>query len=71
VILKAKIPKHIETLIRKMERSPDFGYDDEEVALTKYCEKNGVFWCWNDNLFKPEVLITDNKNDIDEMLKKR
>ena len=65
------LPKHIISLINKIEKAEDFGYDDEEVSLSDYCKNNKLFWCWNDSLFDAEVLITNNKTDVDEMRIKR
>lgn len=33
-------------LIRRIEQAPDFGYDDEEVALTESLDRQGKRWRW-------------------------
>ena len=54
-------------LIKKIEKAPDFGYDDEEVELQELCNEKGLFWCWNDSIFKAEILLTDDVQDIENM----
>jgi hypothetical protein len=33
-------------LVRRMERAPDFGYDDEATELTQRLEREGKIWRW-------------------------
>ena len=35
-----------ERLISRMNRAPDFGYDDEEVELTRRLKLGGLAWRW-------------------------
>jgi hypothetical protein len=64
---KRNLPQHIHNLIRKIEKAPDFGYDDEECELAEYCNKNNLFYCWNESIFNAEILITEDKEDIEQM----
>lgn len=35
-----------DALIRRIERAPDFGYDDEAVELTRRLRAEGKAWRW-------------------------
>ncbi len=48
----------LSRLISRMERSPDFGYDDEEVELAERLLRKGQEWCWSRDVFHPRVLVT-------------
>lgn len=50
---------HISTgnLVRRMERAPDFGYDDEQVELSRRLREQGKTWRWSDSFTKPQVII--------------
>ena len=71
MIVKDELPCYIKNLISKIEKANDFGYDDEEIELSKWCKSNKFYWCWNDSLFDPEILITKNVFDIKNMCVKR
>lgn len=46
-----------EALIRRMERAPDFGYDDECWELNRRLGAVGLTWMWEGNkvkVYKPE-----------------
>jgi hypothetical protein len=51
--------RHMSTpdLIRRMERAPDFGYDDEEVALTARLREKGQAWRWDQRTFTNRVEV--------------
>lgn len=53
-----KISNRMENLIKRIEKAPDFGYDDEEVALDKLLKKEGLRRIWNDSLRNPELIIS-------------
>ena len=44
-------------LIRRMENAPDFGYDDEEVELSRRLKLGGLAWKWSSDLFNPKVEV--------------
>ena len=44
-------------LIHRMETAPDFGYDDEEVELTRRLKLGGLAWRWSNDLFNPKVQV--------------
>ncbi|MFI8696739.1 hypothetical protein [Dietzia maris] len=44
-------------LIRRMETAEDFGYDDEEVELTRRLADEGKTWRWSEDFFNPRVVI--------------
>jgi hypothetical protein len=46
-------------LIRRLENAPDFGYDDEEVELSKRYE-----WRWDQSSYKPKVILGKKKDRI-------
>ena len=53
----AKLTERIKYLAKKMEKAPDFGYDDEEVELTKLLEKKGLNWKWEQKFRNSQVII--------------
>lgn len=44
-------------LIRRMENAPDFGYDDEEVELSRRLKLGGLAWRWSNDMFNPKVVV--------------
>lgn len=46
-----------EALINRMNRAPDFGYDDEEVELTRRLKLGGLAWRWSQDMFNPRVEV--------------
>ncbi|MBM4646560.1 hypothetical protein GS464_29535 [Rhodococcus hoagii] len=50
---------HVATsaLIRRMETAQDFGYDDEEVELSRRLREQGKTWRWSDDFYNPRVVI--------------
>lgn len=48
-----------QLLIDKIERAPDFGYDDEGLELSRLLALEGRYWKWN-NQNRVEVLEVDN-----------
>lgn len=44
-------------LIRRMENAEDFGYDDEEVELSRRLKLGGLAWRWSGDFFRPNVEI--------------
>lgn len=38
--------RKVESLSRRINNAPDFGYDDEAVALTKVLAKYDLAWKW-------------------------
>lgn len=52
-----KLPPGAAHLIKKMENAPDFGYDDEAVALNTLLGPLGLKWKWSDNFYNPHVVV--------------
>lgn len=50
---------HISTgnLVRRMERLPDFAYDDEQVELSRRLREQGKTWRWSESFTNPQVII--------------
>ncbi len=44
-------------LIRKMEHTEDFGYDDESVELTRRLQLGGLAWRWGGDFYRPTVEV--------------
>lgn len=44
-------------LIRKMERAPDFGYDDEAYELNRRLTLVGMAWKWSQKYGRDVVVI--------------
>jgi hypothetical protein len=57
------IPNYVERLVRKIEKAEDFGYDDEAVALSNWCDKHNLKWFWSESLFSPEVILCNKTED--------
>ena len=38
-----------------METAPDFGYDDEEVELSRRLKDQGMAWKWSEDFSNPTV----------------
>lgn len=47
----------IKQLINKMQKAPDFGYDDEATELTSILDKQGLRWKWEETFVNPKVII--------------
>ena len=46
-------------LIERIEKAPDFGYDDEEVELRRRLRLEGKSFHWNDSLSNPKIIIVE------------
>ena len=46
-----------EALVGRMNRAPDFGYDDEAVELTRRLKLGGAAWRWSADFFNPKIEI--------------
>ena len=46
-----------ERLMERMNKAPDFGYDDEEVELTRRLKLGGLAWRWADINGKERVEV--------------
>lgn len=46
-----------EALVARMNRAPDFGYDDEAVELNQRLAAEGKAWRWSSDFFHPVVEI--------------
>lgn len=47
-----------EHLIQRIEKAPDFGYDDEEIELSRRLRAEGKTWKWDNTcLFKPKIIV--------------
>lgn len=44
-------------LIRRMEKSEDFKYDDEAVELNRRLKQEGYTWKWSDDFFHPHIIV--------------
>lgn len=44
-------------LIARMQHAPDFGYDDEEVELTRRLGAQGLKWRWGGDFFRPSIEV--------------
>lgn len=69
--VKTTIPDYIVRLVRKIEKAPDFGYDDEEVMLSEWCDENNIKWLWNDSISNAEIILTQSDKVVEEMKKIR
>ena len=52
-------------LIGRMEAAPDFGYDDEEVELSRRLKLGGLAWRWSNDMFNPRVEIYEPEPTFD------
>lgn len=46
-----------QQLIRRMERKPDFGCDDEEHELNRRLKLGGLAWRWSSDFYNPKVEV--------------
>jgi len=46
-----------QALIRKMERAPDFGYDDEAYELNRRLTLVGMAWKWSQKYGRDVVVV--------------
>lgn len=46
-----------EQLIRRIERAPDFGYDDESVELDRRLKPQRRAWRWSGDFHRPHVEV--------------
>ena len=48
--------KRVASLRGRINRAPDFGYDDEAAELTKVLAKYGKAWKWGRDAYYNEVV---------------
>ncbi|WOI85969.1 hypothetical protein [Rhodococcus qingshengii] len=44
-------------LIRRIEKAPDFGYDDEAIELNRRVRALGKAWRWAGDFYHPHVEV--------------
>lgn len=50
-----------KALIRKMEKAPDFGYDDEAYELSRRLKAMGKTWRWGAGTWEtPDLIIVED-----------
>lgn len=52
-----------QALIRKMERAPDFGYDDEAYELNRRLTLVGMAWKWSQKYGRDVVVVYEPSDD--------
>lgn len=49
-----------KALIRKIEKAPDFGYDDEAYELSRRLKAKGKTWRWGESWNTPAFVIVED-----------
>lgn len=49
----------LHALIQRIQKAPDFGYDDEAVELNRRLAQRGQTWEWSKDFFNPTVVIVN------------
>jgi hypothetical protein len=57
------VSDYVERLIGKIEKAPDFGYDDEEAELSKICKEKNIAWFWDDGIYNPEIILMEKTEE--------
>lgn len=57
---------HVSTaaLVRRMERAPDFGYDDEQIELSRRLREQGKTWRWTQDFHNPRIVVEGTDTEV-------
>lgn len=70
-LYQGKLPAGASRLMQRMNNAPDFGYDDEEVALRELLAPHGLSWAWSDDFYNPKVVVLrTDRLEVDAASKK-